>query len=700
MGDVLLRAPAALTAMIGLADDAKLRDLGADLWERLESDAMALLAAQVARIVQAGLTARRFDRARDRIFEGGVPLELLRLGPRARNVLLYRGLVHDGMVGSVELRDLVRARNVGGTTILQLLAAAEEVQSTTQTSNRASAKTRPGSSAAERTPRSLSRAVKREAEKLMRKRWAQRIRRGDARLGSDVSALLPGAITPFAAAKLLPYATYDPAEARTKAGMIRRFMSRVDRMGRLTLETELDEILGAITPREHQRVALRRRFGWDGSRPGTLEDAANAIGVTRERVRQLERKFQRAIGQTWTPALDRALRIVTEMQFSSLSDIQSALREAGLIDRDFPVASLLGAAQLFGREVPKLVEYGDMLAPADFASVLAKVEQRARRLTDHWGTTTVAELSSVLIEDGVTLDEELARKALSQVRDVRFLDSDRNWFWLGPSRRNRLLNNVRKIMSVAGSIAVGELRDGVGRTHRARGFRPPRSVLARICEDSGDYVVSEGRVIGKPGLPDWRGVLAENERLIVETLFAHGPVMRRADLEEVLVRDAGMNRNSFYIYLTYSPILERYAAGVFGLRGATITAAEISAMIPPVIRSQVLRDHGWTPERKVWIVYRLSAAAIATGVLTVPAALTGVVRGQYALVTDDGDPVGTLMIEESRLWGLSAFYRRRGVEVGDYILLTFDVTKRRSQIEVGAADVGLRYEDDNYPAPK
>lgn len=40
-----------------------------------------------------------------------------------------------------------------------------------------------------------------------------------------------------------------------------------------------------------QCVALARRKGWDGRPPGTLEEAGNAIGVTRERVRQLELKL-------------------------------------------------------------------------------------------------------------------------------------------------------------------------------------------------------------------------------------------------------------------------------------------------------------------------------------------------------------------------------------------------------------------------
>jgi hypothetical protein len=260
------------------------------------------------------------------------------------------------------------------------------------------------------------------------------------------------------------------------------------------------------------------------------------------------------------------------------------------------------------------------------------------------------------------------------------------------SKRNRLLNATRKILSVAGSIDLGELRDGVGRAHRMRGFRPPRAVLARICEESGDYKVVEGKVFGTDKLPDWREVLSANEQLLAEVLFEHGPVMRRSDLEKIAVEQLGMNRSSFYIYLTYLPILQRYAHGVFGLRGAHVSAAEISAMIPRVVHHQVLQDHGWTEGGKVWIVYKLSRAAAQSGVLSVPAALTDVLRGQFTLLTDDHSAIGTAVIEDTRLWGVSPFYRRRGVEPGDHLLLVFDTTKRIATIEAGDDSVGMHYQ--------
>ena len=48
----------------------------------------------------------------------------------------------------------------------------------------------------------------------------------------------------------------------------------------------LTQALGTLSERERQVLALR--YGLDGSDPKTLEDIGRRLGLTRERVRQIE----------------------------------------------------------------------------------------------------------------------------------------------------------------------------------------------------------------------------------------------------------------------------------------------------------------------------------------------------------------------------------------------------------------------------
>ena len=60
-----------------------------------------------------------------------------------------------------------------------------------------------------------------------------------------------------------------------------------------------------LNPRQ-QRV-LTERFGLDGGRPKTLEEVGEVLGITRERVRQLETRALREL-RSVAPALEMYLR--------------------------------------------------------------------------------------------------------------------------------------------------------------------------------------------------------------------------------------------------------------------------------------------------------------------------------------------------------------------------------------------------------
>ncbi len=69
--------------------------------------------------------------------------------------------------------------------------------------------------------------------------------------------------------------------------------------------TELEAALNALEPRMH--LIIRRRYGLDGDAPRTLEELSVELGVTRERVRQIEHKALRELRRI-APALKLYLR--------------------------------------------------------------------------------------------------------------------------------------------------------------------------------------------------------------------------------------------------------------------------------------------------------------------------------------------------------------------------------------------------------
>jgi RNA polymerase primary sigma factor len=70
-------------------------------------------------------------------------------------------------------------------------------------------------------------------------------------------------------------------------------------------QTELAEALQRLNPRMRRVLALR--FGLDGEAPQTLEEVGTGLGITRERVRQLESRALREL-RTVAPDLELYLR--------------------------------------------------------------------------------------------------------------------------------------------------------------------------------------------------------------------------------------------------------------------------------------------------------------------------------------------------------------------------------------------------------
>lgn len=676
LGEVLadLELPLSLVQDLGLVPGSRVADLDGNVWRDLSWP----LLEEVGQVVVRGLTAvSPGDLGDSGIFSDSPRLAELGLAPRVENALRRAQLVRDERLVPTTLQRLVRTRGIGPKGLLDILASLE--------GRRADDDGDGGFApvSAETAEATHSRAVARAAQTLGRKRWARTVRPDDPRIERILPPVAVGATSIRELADWLGAQTYTPWEARTMVATLKRVTEDIDALRELDLAEELADVVSALSGKPTD-PALIARFGFSGVAPATLEESSHTVGLTRERVRQLQKGFRAALARIdppWMPTLDAAARIVEALIPVTVEEVQTALLEAGLVEREFHLESLATALEVFGRNVP-FESSGGLVVSHDLSPLIPAIHAAARKSVEHWGATTVEELTARLMDDVPDVTQEAVDAVVRAMEDVQWLDE--RWFWV-PGLRNRMLNQVEKIMSVAGSIELTDLRRGVGRHHRMQGFRPPREVLAELCVQSGHYQRDGNTIVGAH-LPDWRDLLGEIERVLVETLFDHGPIMRREDLLEIVVDQRGLKPNSVGVYLTYSPLIEKYAPGIFGLRGARVSAAEISALMPPrQPRGRVFLDHGWTDDGRLWLGYRLSNAAVETGVLGTPAAVKGVVQGAYPLLHQD-DPVGTLVVEDS-MWGLSPFFRRWGVEPDDHLLIFFDVRARTASVMSGTEEL-------------
>ncbi len=674
----------AIRQRLGLPLGSTLSDIGSDELELLDDRDLELLAHRTQQAIRQAYS--RLRGADVTVHVSTVPVEIARqrLSRRAFNVAMRAELIQLPCIAEFALSDMAKAEGMGAATLLEVLSLLE---ASTSSSSPHSPEDSP--------PRTPSSAVARSASVLGRRRWARGVRSNDIRLRPILLDLADPEKSVKELSEALLSAEYSPGEARQMAGRIKKLIAAGDSLRRLTVEQEVGQLIDAVVQRSPAgRVALRHRLGVADGRVATLEASGKAARITRERVRQIEKSFLEEMRSSppWTPALDRATAEVAKQLPGSIADIERSLVEAGATER-ISLLTLNGLEELLGEKAGR-AEVDEQLGLAFREDLpLREIDAVARQLVSHWGATMVDELVATLKErNGTDVDITAASGLIEALPDFEWLDDKRLWFWIKGLSRNRLLNQIEKIMSVAGSIPIGELRAGVGRPHRMQGFRPPREVLARLCVSSGLYRRDGDLIIEGPGLSAWNQVLSPNERVVAEILFEFGPVMRRDDLERIACDERGLNRSSFYMYLSYLPFLARFAPGVFGLRGAPIGAAEVAALIPQRVRTQRLRDHGWTAERKLWMAFELSGSSAQSGVLSTPAELREVAKGEFSLSTEDARPLGTLVIRGPSMWGLSPFFRRSGMEEGDYVLITIDLVTREATITAGTDELLLRHQ--------
>jgi len=337
------------------------------------------------------------------------------------------------------------------------------------------------------------------------------------------------------------------------------------RRSRLTLERELRDLLGTG---RNARIAARY-YGFDGRGGGSLQTVGNEIGLTRERVRQIvsEASERLGIGRPVSPTLDRTIAFVIDHMPAAAGEIEAELRSQRLTSGLFRLEGVIQAAELLGRRLPfSITEVkGERLVHARDVPSVDNIVRVARRLISLWGMATISNVVADVRKVEPACDRNLVVSALACLRGFRWLDQTADWFWLSDSPNNRVLNRMKKILSVANPINISELRAGIGRDYRMKGFLPPKGVLLEFCRQAGLRVHDEA-VKAVPAVNS-DDVLSQVERDIHHILSKHGGTMAAPEFKSACL-GAGVIRTTFYHCMEYSPIISKRAGGLYSLIGS------------------------------------------------------------------------------------------------------------------------------------
>ena len=341
---------------------------------------------------------------------------------------------------------------------------------------------------------------------------------------------------------------------------------RSDPHPRADLEAALTHIVRGVIA-ERNVVRMLRRLGWDGGGGCTLQAVAAEAGVTRERIRQIESALlTRLHAETRVPVLDRAIQALDEaVRGGRHADGAQVLLDARLTSRPFLPYGVLSAARVFDRPVGFEVDADGRTIrrpiPPDLSGAMFEALLDLRRRIGH--VASVGEFLAAVQAAGRATDEDSVRQFLERRQRLEWLDAEHSWFWIRqPAGRNRLEQDIRKVLSVCGRVEAGTLVRALARNPRAWPRPIPTEAVVGLCLATG-LCVEDGMVSSRVPI-DPAEALGPNELLVVKKLQDRGGALSMTKLRcGTEVPPGALNA-----LLAQSPLLERTADDVVRLVGA------------------------------------------------------------------------------------------------------------------------------------
>jgi hypothetical protein len=472
----------------------------------------------------------------------------------------------------------------------------------------------------------------------------------------------------------------------------------------LTLEQEAQSVLAAALNSKAVKwlEALGERFGLTGRNPVTLDEVGKAIGVTRERVRQVQSAAEALLPEApvHAPAVDQALELLDWALPCTGEDLAAALGAGGLTSLpSWTGAGFQAAVTVTGRTVD-IGERDGLIGRAEQLQAAAVVTAAARAVSNAHGIASAATVTRRIARDNEEpVPQDTVESLLRADTALHWIDGA--WFWTDhPPSRNRLVNTSLRILAVNSPQTLEDMLGGVERdfAFRASSNQKYADLAAPAPEQlAGFYAIHPMfRLLGQdrvePAKPVDVEILGEEKRALVAVLRGQPhQAMDRLSLHAAC-DEIGMKRATVTVWTTYAECLKRFGHNVWGLRGADVSPEVIEELQAQARAARRAVDRtklvGTTPSGRPWTARRITPSFVYSGVMAFDWGKPQLAYRTLAVIdTTDGEPAGSLRFEDNFNWGYSVFLGRHNAQPGQVLRVLADPEADTCYLELGGDEL-------------
>jgi hypothetical protein len=445
---------------------------------------------------------------------------------------------------------------------------------------------------------------------------------------------------------------------------------------------------------------LISRFGWN---PSTLEETSKNLNITRERVRQIEKKvvsnFIRFSQNPESIALtDKIKKTLTQ------SDLEISIKS---FKENLDRSNLLGSLQknLENKYLMKFDLFESLIAWLKIITDYRYVKnplQLSFKLSDLLNSNnqslksiqvihgTPREKMRIILREifftgGVSLEnvmrtieksEEITNEFLSL---LNFRMITNNWYSLENFEKYKkskipIFTASQKMLYLVGEMKIETLLDGIARHTERFNFRlaPPEVVNYTLTKLG--FSINDGII--RSTIP-YDVKFSRSELSFIDTVRKYGNVVSFFEIvEEFTLKDLSIP--AVALLARRYAIVERIEGNLYKIRGTQVSGNQIADCINRQIKFSQNEEVSYGMDGIIRVKANISNYAYISGVMN--ANRFSELTGEWTLLHNNLT-YGTAKIYDQFLYGLSSIFKKINVGVGDKIELAFNTWNRELTIK-------------------